>query len=172
MRNSSNSFLPIFLKLYRCFCRGLMMCMWFGYTPQIIFYYVFCILNLVIFQAQILSKGIDSGYLVCELLLQFNVDPFETLQVFLSWSKMCMWFGYNPQNTSCHFNRILNVVIFQSWILLKCIDGGYLVCATPPAVLCPSLPNFTGVFVMVWRCACGLDIILRLRFVTFSSFWT
>ena len=42
--------------------------------------------SLVIIQVQILSKGIDSGYLVCTLLLQFYADPFETLQLFLSWS--------------------------------------------------------------------------------------
>ena len=38
---------------------------WFGYNPQIDFCHFFCILNLVIFQARILSKCIDSGYLVC-----------------------------------------------------------------------------------------------------------
>ena len=25
-----------FFKLYRCFCHGLKICMWFGYNPQII----------------------------------------------------------------------------------------------------------------------------------------
>ena len=59
---------------------------------------------------------------------------------------------------------ILNLVIFQSWILLKCMDSGYLVCATPPAILCRSFWNFTSVFVMVWRYVCGLDIILRSFF--------
>ena len=31
------SFMPIHLKLYRCFCHGLKICMWFGYYPEIIF---------------------------------------------------------------------------------------------------------------------------------------
>ena len=35
-------------------------------------------------------------------------------------------------------------------------------CATPPTVLCWTFWNFKGVFVMVWRCACDLDIILWL----------
>ena len=35
MRSSSYNFMPIFLKLYKCFCHGLKMCMWFGYNPQI-----------------------------------------------------------------------------------------------------------------------------------------
>ena len=41
VRNSSNSFIPIFLKLYRCFCHGLKMCIWFGYNPQINFCHFF-----------------------------------------------------------------------------------------------------------------------------------
>ena len=105
--------MPVLLKLNRCFCHGLKMCMWFEYNPRINFYHFFRILNLVIFQAQILSKGIDSGYLVC---------------------------------------------------------------ATPPTVLCQSFLNFVGVSVMVWRCACGLDIFLRLflslfRHFKLSHFW-
>ena len=38
--------------------------MWFGYNPQIIFYHFFCKLNLVIFQALLLSTYVDSMYLV------------------------------------------------------------------------------------------------------------
>ena len=62
------------------------MCMWFGYNPQINFYHFFRIWNLVIFQARILSKGIDSGYLVCATPPTVLCRSFETLQVFLSWS--------------------------------------------------------------------------------------
>ena len=47
-----------------------------------------------------------------------------------------------------------------------------LVSATPLTVLCQSFWNFACVFIMVWRCACGLDIIVRLFFVTFSTLWT
>ena len=47
------------------FLHSLKMCMGFGYNPQINFCQIFRIFNLVIFQARILSKGIDSGYLVC-----------------------------------------------------------------------------------------------------------
>ena len=39
--------------------------------------------------------------------------------------------------------------------------------ATPPTVLYRFFRNLTGVLVMVKRYACGLDIILRLFFVTF-----
>ena len=59
------------------------MCMWFWYYLQIIICYFFRILNLVIFEVGILSKGIDSGTLCAQLLLQFYADPFETLRVFV-----------------------------------------------------------------------------------------
>ena len=38
--------------------------MWFGYNPRIFFYHFFCKLNLVIFQALLLSTYVDSMYLV------------------------------------------------------------------------------------------------------------
>ena len=64
MRNSSYSFMLILLKLHRCFGHGLKTCMWFGYNPQIIFCHFFCNLNLVFFQALLLSTYVDSMYLV------------------------------------------------------------------------------------------------------------
>ena len=50
VRNSSYSFMPIHLKLYKCFCHGLKVCMWFGYYPEIIFCHFFRSLNLAIFR--------------------------------------------------------------------------------------------------------------------------
>ena len=32
--------------------------------------------------------------------------------------------------------------------------------------------NFADIFFMVWGCACGLDIIVGLFFITFSTLWT
>ena len=64
MRISSYSFISILLKLHRCFAHGLKICMCFRYNPQIIFYHFFCKLNLVIFQALLLSTYVDSMYLV------------------------------------------------------------------------------------------------------------
>ena len=49
VRNSSYSFMPIHLNLYRCFCHVLKICMWFGYYPEIIFCHFFRSLNLAIF---------------------------------------------------------------------------------------------------------------------------
>ena len=53
----------ILLKLHSCFVHGLKRCMWFGYNPQI-FCHFFCNLNLVFFQALLLSTYVDSMYLV------------------------------------------------------------------------------------------------------------
>ena len=52
------------------------------------------------------------------------------------------------------------------------IYPGCLVSASPLTVLYWSFWNFACVFFMVWGCACGLDIIVRLLVVTFSTLWT
>ena len=103
-RNSSYSFLLIFLKLCRCFLHGVRMCMWFGYNCWIIFYHVFHFVNLVIFRPQC----IDSGYLVmtsmyrqwvpCECNSSYSFIPIflKLCTCFLHGMKMCIWFGYNP----------------------------------------------------------------------------
>ena len=60
------------------FGHGLQMCTWFGYNPKIICVTGFHMLNIVIFQAELLSKCIDSGCLVREtphtILLSFRLD--------------------------------------------------------------------------------------------------
>ena len=130
--------------------------------PRLIFFYFFRILNLVIFQARILSKAIDSGYIVCAIPPTVLYRSFWNFtDVFVMVWRCACGLDIIHRLIFVTFFRILNLVIFQSWILLKCIDSGYLVCATPPAVLCQSFSNFTGVLVMVWRYTCGLDIILR-----------
>ena len=62
--NSSYSFRPILLKLYRCFKDGLKICILFFQNPEIIFYHFFPIFNLDIFRALILQICIWSMYLV------------------------------------------------------------------------------------------------------------
>ena len=62
--NSSYSFRPTLLKLYRCFKDGLKICIFFFQNPEIIFYHFFRIFNLDIFRALILQICIWSMYLV------------------------------------------------------------------------------------------------------------
>ena len=50
-----------------------------------------------------------------------------------------MWFGYNPQIIFYHFFCYFNLGIFLAFLLSKLMDTGYLVCATPPTVLCRFL---------------------------------
>ena len=78
-----------------------------------------------------------------------------------------MSFGYNPQIILYHFFRKLNLAIFQAFLLSKRIDSGYLVCTTPPTVLCQFFGNFTGILVIVG----GLWIRYypQIIFVTFSA---
>ena len=144
--------------------------MWFGYSPQNFFGHFFHKLNLVIFSAFLLSKWIDSGYLVCATPPTVLCRFFQNfIGCFVHGLKICMWFGYSPKIFFCHFFNKFNLAIFQAFLQSKWIDSGYLVCATPPTVLSWFFRNFTDVFFMVWRYACGLDIVLKLFFVTFST---
>ena len=61
--------MPILLKLYRCFCHDLKICMWFGYHPEIIFCHFFCNLNLVIFKCTIMAGDINSLNLLVIIVL-------------------------------------------------------------------------------------------------------
>ena len=79
------------------------------------------------------------GTLSAQFLLQFYADPFETLQVFLSWSEnvYVFWILSSDYILSLflhfehsHFSGVNTIK--------RCIDNGYLVCTTPPTVLCRS----------------------------------
>ena len=138
------------------------MCMWFGYNPCFNFCHFFHFVNFFIFWPQILWKCIDSGCLVSTTLHTILYRSFWNLtHVF------CMWFGYNPWINFCHHFHFVNFVIFWPQILWKCIDSGYLVSAAPYTISYLSLCNFALLFSKVWRCACGLDLILQFIFVTF-----
>ena len=62
VRNSSYSFPPIVLKLFRRFLHGMKMCMCFRYNPLIIFLTFSALWTLFFFQYEMLSKCLDSGY--------------------------------------------------------------------------------------------------------------
>ena len=145
------------------------MCMWFGYNCEIIFCHFFHFVNFVIFFTSMYRQWVP-----CERNSSYNFIPIflKLCKCFLHGLKMCMWFGYNPSINFCHFFHFAIFVISWPQILWKCIDSGYLVSATPHTILYRSFWNFAHVFAMVWRCACGLDIILELIFVTFSTLWT
>ena len=151
------------------FHHGMRMCMWFGYNCEVIFCYFFHFVNLVIFWPQM-----NRQWVPCERNSSYNFIPIflKLCTCFLHGQKMCMWFGYNPCFNFCHFFHFANFVISWPQIQCKCIDSWYLGSATPHTILYPSFWNFAHIFAMVWKCACGLNIILELIFVPFSILWT
>ena len=170
--NSSYSFRPILLKLYRCFKDGLKICILFFQNPEIIFYHFFPIFNLDIFRALILQICIWSMYLVSATPPTVFGESFWNFTGVL---RMVWRYAY------CFFRIlklffitlcIFNLDIFRALILQICIWSMYLVSATPPTVFGQSFWNFTGVLRMVWRYAYCFFRILKLFFITFYAFLT
>ena len=171
--NSSYSFRPILLKLYRCFKDGLKICILFFQNPEIIFYHFFPICNLDIFRALILQICIWSMYLVSATPPTVFGESFWNFTGVLRmvW-RYAYCFFQNPEIIFYHFFRIFNLDIFRALILQICIWSMYLVSATPPTVFGKSFWNFTGVLRMVWRYAYCFFRILKLFFITFYAFLT
>ena len=173
--NSSYSFRPILLKIYRCFKDGLKICILFFQNPEIIFYHFFPIFNLDIFRALILQICIWSMYLVSATPPTVFGESFWNFTGVL---RMVWRYAY------CFFRilklffitflRIFNLDIFRALILQICIWSMYmyLVSATPSTVFGESFWNFTGVLRMVWRYAYCFFRILKLFFITFYAFLT
>ena len=129
-----------------------LMCVWFGYNPWINFCHFFNFLTsdcMKVYRQWVPCKR--------NSLYNFIVIFFKLCTCFLHGLEMCLWFGYGG----------VNFLIFWPQILWKCIASGYLVSATPYTISILSSCSFAHLFSMVWRCACGLDLILQLIFVTF-----
>ena len=146
--------------------------MWFGFHPQIIFVF-FLQVELSHFLIIIYNKVNGQG-LPCGHNFFYRFIPIHSK---LHWCfghglKISMWFGYNPHIIFSYRFCKLNLAIVPAVSITKWMVRGYLVGATHPTVLYRFFRNFTGVLFMVWRYACGLDIILRLFFVTFFTSWT
>ena len=107
VRNSSDSFILILLKLYRCLFQDLKICMWFGYDTQINFYY-FCLqFELshfsVILTMKVNGQGVpcvrNSSYSFILILLKLYSCLYNAL-------KIRIWYAYNPQLNFYHFFAI------------------------------------------------------------------
>ena len=161
--------MPIFLKLCASFLHGLKMCMWFGYNLCINFCYFFHFANFVIFRLQILWKCCDSGYIVSatpHTILHQSFWNFAHIFAMV-WRYACC-LDVILELIFVTFSTLWTLSVFWPQILWKCRDSGYIVSATPHTIVYRSLWNFAHVFAMVWRCACGLDIILILIFSLFQ----
>ena len=109
----------------------------------------------------------------CEKLF-LNYPQIPSLSVLLVVKCETTKYGHTSRQPAQYFYffHFANFVIFWLQILWKCCDSGYLVSATPHTILYRSFWDFVHIFTMVWTCAYGLDIILELIFITFSTLWT
>ena len=67
------------------------------------------------------------GTVCVQLLLQFNTDSLETLQMFDHALNICILFGYNPLINFCHFFRNLTLAIFFGILTMK-VNEQWLPC--------------------------------------------
>ena len=190
--NSSYSFRPILLKLYRCFKDGLKICILFFQNPEIIFYHFFPIFmprhqkvaGYYVIPSEILSvrpsvcpsvrPSVSAHHHSCIGNSSYSFRPIllKLYRCFKDGLKICILFFQNPEIIFYHFFPIFNLDIFRALILQICIWSMYLVSATPPTVFGESFWNFTGVLRMVWRYAYCFFRILKLFFITFFAFLT
>ena len=83
VRNSSNSFIPILLKLYRCLDHALKMCMWFGYNPKINFDITLFSQSELSRFSGILTMKVNGQWVPCVRNSSYNFIP-----ILMSWSCM------------------------------------------------------------------------------------
>ena len=90
---SAYSFIPNFLKLFRCFYHGLKVCMSFGYNSHVIFCHFFLLFPLSFFYALLLSE-----YTTCVCnFYSFPQVIMKFCRFILHVLKMCICFwGYPP----------------------------------------------------------------------------
>ena len=86
-RNSSYSFQPIFLKLCRCFCHGLKMCIWFWGYPLVVLCQLFSLFRVFFFFFFFFSGQITIRIetFCAQLRLEFSTDHFETMHTCSTW---------------------------------------------------------------------------------------
>ena len=96
--NSSYSFRPILLKLYRCFKDGLKICILFFQNPEIIFYHFFPIFNLDIFLSPY-TTDMYMEYVPCigNSSYSFWRILLKLYRCFKDGLKICILFFQNPE---------------------------------------------------------------------------
>ena len=102
----------------------------------------------------------------CEHISSYSFVP--TLYVFSSWYEdvhvvwILLWDYFLSLFPLCELSHFLTSM-YRQWVPCERNTSYSFI---------PIFSNFAHVFAMVWRCACALDIILELIFVTFSTLWT
>ena len=127
---NSYSFRPILFKLYRRFEDGLKICILLFQSPEIIFFHIFFIFNLL-FRALILQKCIESMYLLPATPPTVLGQSFSTFTgAFRMVCRYAYCFFQNPEIIFYHIFCIFNLDFFRALILQKCIGSIYLLPAT------------------------------------------
>ena len=96
----------------------------------------------------------------CERNSSYSFVPIflKLCSVFLMvWGCACS-LSLFPQCELSHFSTSNSM--YRQWVPCEC---------NSPYNFIPVFLNFAHVFSMVWRCACGLNIMLELTFITFST---
>ena len=141
--NFSYSFPSIVLKLCRCFQHGMKMCMWLGILLWVFFSHSFCFVNFVFFFLhQMLSKCIDSGYLVgTALLTVFSWLFWNFADVScMKWKWCACGFGIIHD----YFFSLFLLCELRHEMLPKLMDSGYL-------VVCNSSYSFPSIVLKLCR---------------------
>ena len=104
VRNSSYSFTPILLKLYRCFYHPLRKRMWFGYNPQNKIFTLFSQLELSHFSS-ILTMKVNGQWVPCvrNSSYSFVLILLKLYRCLYQALKICMWFGCDTQINFYYF---------------------------------------------------------------------
>ena len=118
--------------------------------------------------------SMNRQWVPCERNSSYNFIPIflKLCTCFCHSLEMCMWFGYNPCINFCPFFHFVNLVIFWSQILWKCIDSGYHVSATPYTASCLSLFNFAHLFVHGLKMCMWFGFNPAVNFCHFSTLLT
>ena len=109
--------------------------------------------------------------------LHFNLDIFSSLYATDMYREYMPCIGNPAYSFRPILLKLYRYFAAFLWFHMRNLSlAGYNCSGGASCMACSfiyrSFWNFAHVFPMVWRCACGLDIILELIFITFSTLWT
>ena len=113
------------------------------------FWSLFSPLNLVIIQAFLILKVMDSWYLVAHSANSFMQNILKLYMYFDHGLKICVWFGYKTKIIFVTFFHKLNLPLFFRRNLYKSEWIVGILCAQVSNSFIPKTLKLQGVFVMV-----------------------
>ena len=141
------------------------MCMWFWYIPCINFCHFSTLWTYHFLTSD--SMKVYRQWVSCERNSPYNFIPIflKLTHVFsMVWRCTCV-LDIIFELIFVAFSALLTLSFFTSDSTK--VYSRYLVSTTAYTISYLSLCNFAHPFSKVWRCACDLDFIMRLFFVTF-----